>query len=56
MENGRVVLDGDRERLKSHRDVQVVLLARPPVSDAPTATSNNIGARGDGMAELASNI
>jgi branched-chain amino acid transport system ATP-binding protein len=28
MENGRIVLDGDRERLKSHRDVQEFYLGQ----------------------------
>ena len=28
MENGRIVLDGDRERLKSHQDVQEFYLGQ----------------------------
>ena len=53
MENGRIVLDGDRERLKSHQDVQEFYLGQAAVNAALTATSNNIAARGGGMAELA---
>ena len=52
MENGRIVLDGDGERLKGHKDVQEFYLGQARPNDAPIATSSNIVDRGGGMAEL----
>ena len=53
LENGRVVLDGDGERLRSHPDIQEFYLGqarrRAPQLSRP---SSNIAAAGDGMAEL----
>ena len=52
MENGRIVLEGDRERLKSHRKYRSSTWVRPAASAAHTGPSSSIAGRGGGMADL----